>query len=247
MVEQTTCSVRVESEGRVGYFDFRNGALWWVRTKDAAAEEAAIEILSWPQPTVRLLAPQKDRERNIVSPLHLVLHNCLPEEIESSLVGRVPEAVRTAAASPTAKVGGPDGPQEIQSTGNPILEKEKVMALEKHLEGLKEIKGFKAAAIMNFTGEVLASESVDPSINLELVGATFNDIFRSAHEASKKIGLDACRETIIITPKGIVVMACSGVQAKVHFHMIGIMAADGNQALMKMQIEKALPAIMEEL
>lgn len=121
------------------------------------------------------------------------------------------------------------------------------MALEKHLEGLKEIKGFKAAAIMNFTGEVLASESVDPSVNLELVGATFNDIFRSAHEASKKIGLDACRETIIITPKGVVVMACSGTAAKVHFHMIGIMAADGNQALMKMQIEKAIPEIMNEL
>ena len=121
------------------------------------------------------------------------------------------------------------------------------MALEKHLHGLKEVKGFKAAGIMNYTGEMLASESEDTNIDLTLVGATFNDIFRSAHEASKKIGLDACKETVISTPKGVVVMRCSGVDAKSHFHIIGIMANDGNQALMKMQIEKMVPAVMDEL
>lgn len=121
------------------------------------------------------------------------------------------------------------------------------MALEKQLQGLKEIKGFKAAGIMNFTGEMLASESTDPHIDLALVGATFNDIFRSAHEASRKIGLESCKETVINTPKGVVVMRCSGVDEKVHFHIISIMAQDGNQALMKMQVEKMMPAVMEEL
>ena len=121
------------------------------------------------------------------------------------------------------------------------------MALEKHIQALKEIKGYKAGGIMNFTGEMLASDSDDPNIDLTLVGATFNDIFRSAHEASKKIGLEACKEAVISTPKGLVVMRCSGVDSKVHFHLIGIMAADGNQALMKMQIEKMVPPVMEEL
>jgi predicted regulator of Ras-like GTPase activity (Roadblock/LC7/MglB family) len=100
---------------------------------------------------------------------------------------------------------------------------------------------------MSFTGEMLAYDSADPKIDLTLVGATFNDIFRSAHEASKKIGLEACRETTIATPKGVIVMRCSGTDAKVHFHLIGILAADGNQALMKMQIEKMVPAVMGEL
>jgi predicted regulator of Ras-like GTPase activity (Roadblock/LC7/MglB family) len=94
---------------------------------------------------------------------------------------------------------------------------------------------------------VVAYDSVDPAIDLALVGATFNDIFRSAHEASKKIGLDACKEAVILTPKGIIVMTCSGVNAKVHFHTIAILSADGNQALMKMQLEKMMPAVMAEL
>jgi predicted regulator of Ras-like GTPase activity (Roadblock/LC7/MglB family) len=127
------------------------------------------------------------------------------------------------------------------------LHKEGSMAIEKFFEPLKEIRGYKAAGIMNYTGEVVAYDSSDPAIDLALVGATFNDIFRAAHEASKKIGLDACKEAVIMTPKGIVIMTCSGVNAKVHFHTIAILSADGNQALMKMQLEKMMPAVMAEL
>ncbi len=121
------------------------------------------------------------------------------------------------------------------------------MAIEKHFAPLKEIRGYKAAGIMNFTGEVVAYDSVDPAIDLGLVGATFNDIFRSAHEASKKIGLEACREATIMTPKGTIVMTCSGPEAKVHIHTIGILSSDGNQALMKMQLEKMMPSLIAEL
>ena len=67
----------------------------------------------------------------------------------------------------------------------------------------------------------MVSDSIDQNINLEIVGATFNDIFRSAHEASKKIGLLACNETTIETPKGIIVMLCSGIDEKAHLHLIG--------------------------
>jgi len=121
------------------------------------------------------------------------------------------------------------------------------MALEEHLNKLKGINGFKAAGIMNFTGEILAMESVDPKIDLDTVGATFNDIFRTAHEASNKIGLEACREAVISTPKGIVIMKCSGVKAKVHYHLLAIFAADGNQALAKLEMDKMVPLVMDEL
>lgn len=127
------------------------------------------------------------------------------------------------------------------------LKEESVMALESYLERFKKINGYKASAIMNFTGEILAQDSNDPNIDLGLVGATFNDIFRTAHEASDKIGLEACREAAISTPKGIIIMRCSGVKSKVHYHTIAIFSADGNQALAKMEMEKMIPAVMEEL
>ena len=121
------------------------------------------------------------------------------------------------------------------------------MALESYLERFKKINGYKASAIMNFTGEILAQDSNDPHIDLGLVGATFNDIFRTAHEASDKIGLEACREAAISTPKGIIIMRCSGVKSKVHYHTIAIFSADGNQALAKMEMAKMIPQVMEEL
>jgi predicted regulator of Ras-like GTPase activity (Roadblock/LC7/MglB family) len=100
---------------------------------------------------------------------------------------------------------------------------------------------------MTFTGEMLASDSTDSKIDLDMVGATFNDIFRSAHEASKKIGLEACNETVIKTPNGLILMGCSGVHSKVHFHSIVVMDKDGNQALAKMALEKMMPKVMDDL
>ncbi|MHB1342750.1 MAG: hypothetical protein ACYCX3_00095 [Thermoleophilia bacterium] len=122
-----------------------------------------------------------------------------------------------------------------------------IMALDTYLNELKGINGYLAAGIMTFTGEMLASDTADPNIDLGMVGAMFNDIFRTAHEASKKIGLQACKETIITTPVGTIVMRCSGVDAKAHVHIVSILKADGNQALMKMQIDKMVPAIIDEL
>jgi predicted regulator of Ras-like GTPase activity (Roadblock/LC7/MglB family) len=100
---------------------------------------------------------------------------------------------------------------------------------------------------MNFTGEVLASESNDQNIDLDLMGATFNDIFREAHGACKKIGLEACTEAIIQTPKGTIVMRCSGADEEPHLHAIAILSTDGNYALMKMIMAKVLPKAKSEL
>ena len=121
------------------------------------------------------------------------------------------------------------------------------MAIDSHFADLKSIKGYLAAGVMQFTGELLASDAASTSIDLGLVGATFNDIFRSAHEVCEKIGLEAAKEMVIHTPKGVVIMLCTGVNSKAHVHLITILAADGNQALAKMQMGKIGPALVEEL
>jgi len=125
--------------------------------------------------------------------------------------------------------------------------KETVMSLEGYLEDFKGIKGYLGSAIMEFTGEALAVDVVDSKTPLEAASATFNDIFRSAHEASTKIGLDACNTLVITTPKGLVVMQCSGVDSSLHLHWIVLLGKDGNQALAKMTIERLMPKVMEEL
>ncbi|NTV12852.1 MAG: hypothetical protein HGA96_02790 [Desulfobulbaceae bacterium] len=109
------------------------------------------------------------------------------------------------------------------------------------------MKGYKASAIMTFRGELLASHSSDSQIDLSVVGKVFNDIFKTAHEVSEKIGLNSCLETVINTPRGIIIMRCSGIEALIHFHLLVIIAADGNLALSKMELEKMTGPILAVL
>ncbi|MBU0675933.1 MAG: hypothetical protein KJ950_14955 [Proteobacteria bacterium] len=134
---------------------------------------------------------------------------------------------------------------EKKDTYEHIEEEEEI--LESYLSQLGKTNGFKAAGIMTHSGEILAGESNDPNIDLYRVGTTFNNIFRTAHEASEKIGLESCLELSIKTPKGIIIMRCSGVNAPIHFHLIAILSSMGNQALAKLELEKLIPQIMASL
>jgi predicted regulator of Ras-like GTPase activity (Roadblock/LC7/MglB family) len=119
--------------------------------------------------------------------------------------------------------------------------------LGSYLARLQKVKGYKASAVMTFRGEILASHSAEANIDLRGVGKTFNDIFRSAHEASDKIGLQLCLEMVINTPNGIIIMRCSGVEVQVHFHLLVIVAADGNLALAKLELEKLVTLVLAEI
>lgn len=141
-------------------------------------------------------------------------------------------------------MGNPDGPRP-HDTYDQIDQEEAILG--SCLARLQKVKGYKASAIMTFRGEILASHSADAGIDLHEVGKVFNDIFRTAHEASEKIGLKACLEIVISTPKGTVVMHCSGVDAMIHFHLLTIISADGNLALAKMELEKMTAPILDKL
>ncbi len=237
-MEKKTCTLNISSHGTTGRLFFRKGEFLDAETPVSSGEDAAYDIVCWENAQIEIDPICRKKSKRIQAPLQHIIMDGFRRKDESERRGTV------TGGDTLEETAGLD---ILASAKTTELNKEEVMALEKHLAGLKEVKGFKAAGIMNYTGEMLATESSDPNIDLDLVGATFNDIFRSAHEASKKIGLDACKETTISTPKGTVVMRCSGVDAKSHFHLIGIIAADGNQALMKMQIEKIVPAVMDEL
>lgn len=100
---------------------------------------------------------------------------------------------------------------------------------------------------MAYTGDVLGAHSADSRVDVQMVGATFNDIFRSAHEASAKIGLQPCHEVVIHAPLGMVILECSGADAPVHIHVVCILKSDGNRPLMEMAIKKVMPQAVSEL
>lgn len=119
--------------------------------------------------------------------------------------------------------------------------------LGSYLTRLQKVRGYMASAIMTFRGELLASHSSNSQIDLQAVAKTFNDIFRTAHEASEKIGLEACLEIVISTPKGSIIMHCPGLDALIHFHLLAIISSDGSLALAKFELERMTVPILTSL
>ncbi len=122
-----------------------------------------------------------------------------------------------------------------------------MVALETMLAGLRDIKGYKGSGIMDFTGETLVSDCIDSDLELENIGAVFNDIFRSAQEAAEKMKLQACNELTLKTPHGIIIIRGSGAESAIPFHVIAVLEKDGNQALTRIQLTRMIPLAAQEL
>lgn len=266
-MEQKTTLMALSCGSKSGSCFVRAGQIVDAICGDKSGEEALRELLGWEKPEI-LFAEFNDQKikrkiKKSIVEIAAGLSSSLDceTEKESATVARGKELTGKGSNKLIESKNVSDIPwdndkesavrvasHEVGFSVDPKnLKEESGMALESYLERFKKINGYKASAIMNFTGEILAQDSSDPNIDLGLVGATFNDIFRTAHEASDKIGLEACREAAISTPKGIIIMRCSGIKAKVHYHTIAIFSADGNQALAKMEMEKMIPLVMDEL
>jgi len=120
--------------------------------------------------------------------------------------------------------------------------------LEERLNELKSLNGYKASAIVDYTGDVLAYDAIGVKAeDLAYSAATFNDIFRMSHKASKDLVLGATQTMEILTQNDIVLMACSGEESRLHLHMFVILDREGNHALAKMTMNKVLPKVLDEL
>jgi predicted regulator of Ras-like GTPase activity (Roadblock/LC7/MglB family) len=123
----------------------------------------------------------------------------------------------------------------------------KAETLKRLIVNLRQAKAYKACGVLTFQGRILVRDSVDPNIDLDVVGATFNDIFQQAHEASERVGLEACHETAINTPKGIIIIRCSGIDAPAHFHLIVILGEEANLSLIRHELDRFLAVVMNEM
>ena len=253
-IKEKTCLLEVHcgKKGK-GLFYFNKGVLYDAICNDLKGEAAVIKMIRWDNVGIDFKsAPSKKIAKRIKTELASLIMEAARLKDESSVEGEkdphemvveIEEIVNSLL--PEEETTGPEKAEE-----GPDLKTKKeelFMALEGIIKELAGISGCLAAGIMNFTGEVLASESNDQNIDLNLMGATFNDIFREAHGACKKIGLEACREAIIQTPNGTIVMRCSGADEEPHLHAIAILSTDGNYALMKMIMAKVLPKAKSEL
>jgi len=236
-MERKTCLLEIsDSKGEAGLLYIKNGQIQDAAYKNMRGKEAACHLIAMENLRLKIKALPN---RNI------------QKRVEGGMMNIILEASRIKDEAAQEK-------HHNQPMGAPfpysVKKEDVIMTLETHLQKLRYIKGYKAAGIMNNTGEMLAVDSIGEDVDMENIGAIFHDVLRSSNEAAEKVGLQTCKELVMKTPDGLIVMVCSGIDAPVHFYLVfilhkddSILHKDGNQALVKLQFDKMLSTIMDEL
>ena len=72
-MERKTCTLTINSEEQTGILFMRRGQLVDARSADLSGEEAAINVVAWPNPTITILNYCTARDRLIESPLGFII------------------------------------------------------------------------------------------------------------------------------------------------------------------------------
>jgi len=113
-------------------------------------------------------------------------------------------------------------------------------------EKLSSVNGYMGAVLSDYTGEVLVSDTQKVK-KLDETSMRFNENFRSIHEVTNGLGLGNTRTLDIAAEHASVIMACSGVESRVHLHAFAILSKDASVALAKMALKDLLDKATKEL
>ena len=122
------------------------------------------------------------------------------------------------------------------------------MNLKQYLERLTSVKGFLGIAVFTPDGEALEairSPSIEAGINKEFAGALINNTLLIAQDMARDIGLGRINFLQIDTLKGTVIIKCYNV-SDIHFHTILFLKKDGNIAMGKLLLQKAIEGLAQE-
>ena len=122
------------------------------------------------------------------------------------------------------------------------------MDLKKHLEKLSGIKGYLGSGVFTPNGEMLEGTSMISGIHQELAGAAINDTLLHAQDMTEDIGMGRADFLQIDSDMGIVIIRnYNDDENDVHFHTILYLRKDGNIAMGKLLLKKAIENLAQEL
>ena len=172
-IEQKTCIVTVEADGRTGTLHFVEGQLWDAEADGRTGEEAASVIVSWKEPSIALgFGPRPHAPRIKLELRHLLLETLRLQD-EEELGGHELDALRE----------DPDVVLRHEAERN---------AVEKLME-LTSLDGFVLAGVFSPLGERLALVSSAGPGGKEL-GSEANELLLSAKRVAERIGASALRQ-----------------------------------------------------
>jgi CheY-like chemotaxis protein len=233
-----TAALRVTEGNRQGIIFFQKGEIIHALCDELEGEKAFYEITSFAHGHLDTVNIADLPERTIFKPYVALLMEGSRRQDEQGgeepVVNEKPVAQGKAAPSEVENITFAQAAKPVPPEPGPLP------ASAELLTGFKAINGYRAAAIMKASGEILAQDAIKGSIDLRLVGETLNDFFRNACEASGKIGLESCHEAVLGTRSETLIMACDGGDGVAANLVLAVFGADGNQALGRREMRKVI-------
>lgn len=116
------------------------------------------------------------------------------------------------------------------------------MPIVKILNSLKEINGYLGAGVFTPQGEMLEGVADISGIHFEEAGAIIHDTLKFSQDMTQQVGFGTLDLLQLYTQMGIIFAKCYK-DEKVHFHTILVIKNDGNVAMAKIKLYKAVEAL----
>ncbi len=190
-IERKTCTLNVRQGDSVGVLAFHEGELLVARTERSEGEEAAYEIIGWPNPEIEIGNVVKRQPRNIHTQLDQLLldaHQALDERARDETMP--PPSVGAADVLTNPFIDGSADPRETLDMAN----------VKESLQSVMEIEGTVGAALADWkSGMCLGTIGSTPTYNLEIAAAGNTEVVRAKMKAMANLGIRETIEDILIT------------------------------------------------
>lgn len=120
------------------------------------------------------------------------------------------------------------------------------MNLKTHLETLSKVSGFLGSGVFTPVGELLEGSAMISGIHMDHAGALINETLLHAQEMTKDIGMGNTDFIQVDTEMGIVLARCFNNKTDKHFHVVLAIKKDGNIAMAKIMLSKAIEGLKGE-
>jgi predicted regulator of Ras-like GTPase activity (Roadblock/LC7/MglB family) len=117
------------------------------------------------------------------------------------------------------------------------------------LEKFKKLEGYIASAIVDASGEVIFKDAgVLADKNIDEALLTFNSLFTKTSEIADDLGFGGADLISIETEKAIILIKCSGRDARVHLHiLLALEKEGGNVGLAKLTMNQVMQEVIKSL
>ena len=224
-----TCRLEITSGGQKrGYMYFERGILLDAHFNHLSGEKAAREMIQWDRTSITISDLPKEKSKKVIRAELM--------EIAGALWGNPNKPA--GDNTPRAKK---EKPQPVQPSGETKLQ----AALNRYVNMLRTVKGYKGISILTPDGSVLATDTPGEPVDFKYFATAFNQMLTACNQTTFQKGFDKCTGLTVHTTKGLILMMSADVMKEGNFRFLVLMEEEGNAYFMQVQLAKIIPSILQ--